>query len=382
MISRRWILTTAGASVLILGAGATTWSLTRTPRLATEPWRAAAEGFGETRLNALAYAILAPSPHNMQPWRVRLEGEDARSILCDTARQLPETDPLARQVTIGFGCFLEVLSQAAAEQGQMAEITPFPEGEPTPLLDERPVAHVRFVPDTNLQRDPLFGEILNRRTNRSPFEADETPSREDLDAILTATRPGVTAEATTNADRVQSLRDMTRRAWTREWETPHVRRETIAVTRIGKAEINADPDGIALAGPMLEAMNIAGVLTRENMDDPTHSAFSQSHDIYAKACETATGHVWSITSNNTRFDQLEAGRAWVRMQLAANQRGVSFHPLSQALQEFPEMAEFYAEAHDELAPNGGTVQMLARIGYAKHPTPSVRWSVRSKLEAV
>jgi hypothetical protein len=54
-------------------------------------------------------------------------------------------------------------------------------------------------------------------------------------------------------------------------------------------------------------------------------------------------------------------------------------PLSQALQEFPEMAELYAQVHDRLAPGGGTVQMWARLGYGPAVPPSPRWPLDAKI---
>ena len=56
-------------------------------------------------------------------------------------------------------------------------------------------------------------------------------------------------------------------------------------------------------------------------------------------------------------------------------------PLSQALQEFPEMAGLYREAHARLAPRGGTVQMLCRIGHGAAVGPSPRWPLEAKLVA-
>ena len=42
------------------------------------------------------------------------------------------------------------------------------------------------------------------------------------------------------------------------------------------------------------------------------------------------------------------------------------------------MAAHYRQVHELLAPEGGTVQMLARLGYGESVPPSPRWS----LEAV
>ncbi len=64
--------------------------------------------------------------------------------------------------------------------------------------------------------------------------------------------------------------------------------------------------------------------------------------------------------------------------LAAAAAGLAFQPLSQALQEFPEMKRLHDEVHRRIAPGGGTVQMLARIGYcADVIPPSPRWPLSS-----
>ncbi|MFT4767662.1 MAG: hypothetical protein ACI8RN_000791 [Glaciecola sp.] len=90
-------------------------------------------------------------------------------------------------------------------------------------------------------------------------------------------------------------------------------------------------------------------------------------------------HVWSTTAANTRLDQLRAGATWVRLHQAATREGLAFHPLSQALQEFPAMADFYRQAHEELAPLGHTLQMLVRLGYAATSGPAPREPLMSKL---
>ena len=91
------------------------------------------------------------------------------------------------------------------------------------------------------------------------------------------------------------------------------------------------------------------------------------------------GHVWQITPDNTRETQIAVGADWLRVNLAATARGLGFHPLSQALQEFPEMQGPFRAVHDRLAPDGGTVQMLARIGYGPQAGQSPRWPLESRI---
>ncbi len=379
-LSRRALLITGGAAAVVV-AGATGWGVTRAPRAARAPWRAAADGFGDPRLDTLAFAILAPSPHNMQPWRIVLDGDDAFTVQCDLERTLPNTDPLNRQITIGFGGFLELARLAAAEKGYQLDVDGFPEGEPEPVLDHRPIARARLVRDAAAAPDPLFAAALDRRTNRLAF-ADRAPDEAALAAVRRTDVAGVAAFTTAEPNEVASLRELAVEAWRVEWNHPPARRESVDVLRIGKKAINENPYGLALSGPGMEALGALGVLTPEAVDDPTSVAFRQSLEIYEAACRSAAAFVWSTTATNSRRDQLAAGAAWVRTHLAATQAGLACHPLSQALQEYPEMAALYDAAHARLAPEGGTVQMLARLGYAADVAPAPRHDLMSRIEPV
>jgi hypothetical protein len=94
----------------------------------------------------------------------------------------------------------------------------------------------------------------------------------------------------------------------------------------------------------------------------------------------AMGFFWIATEDNDRQAQIAAGRAYVRANLAATGEGVALQPLSQALQEFPEMAASYDELAAELAaPAGMRVQMFVRTGYAAPVKGSPRWPLASRL---
>ena len=69
----------------------------------------------------------------------------------------------------------------------------------------------------------------------------------------------------------------------------------------------------------------------------------------------------------------------MRINLKATELGIGVQPLSQALQEFPEMAPLYARVHEMLAPGGGTVQMWTRLGYGPGVGPSPRWPLDAKI---
>ena len=380
MVSRRALLKTGAASAVLFGLGGAWWATTGPARSAREPWKSATESFGDPRLDVLAYAILAPNPHNMQPWQIGLGEGGEFTVYCDLDRLLPETDPPNRQITIGFGCFLELCRQAAADSGLRADITYFPEGEPQLLLDERPVAHVELVEDSSIRRDPLFSTVLDRRTNRLPFDTSRPIDPGILTELQAGAVDGVEVHATVEAPLVDELRSLTTDAWGVEWNTASTRRESIDVTHIGKAAVNGKPYGLSLDDRLTSTLGKLGLMSPEALDDPESSAYQESFKYYERACASAMAFVWSTTPTNTRRAQLEAGRAWVRTQLIASALSLSFHPLSQALQEFPEMDDYYKRAYELLSSNAGdTVQMLARLGYAPSIGPAPRQALESKL---
>lgn len=340
------------------------------------PWRNAGQ-YDDPRKRALSYALLAPNPHNRQPWLVRLEGADALTLQVDPARRLPATDPLDRQIVIGCGAFLELLAIAAAEEGYRADIVAFPEGEDMKTLDARPVARVTLVAGAG-QRDPLAAHILARRSNKTVYEPREVAAA-DLQALADAGRaPGITSVTTADAGLVARLRDLTWRAHVKEVTTPAANQESVDLMRIGAREVAANPDGIGLEGGMIEFARRVGIVSRENLADPTSTAFKQGLDLYEKMAMSARAFGWICNDNRSRGDQLAAGRAYLRMNLKATALGLGVHPWSQALQEYPEMAALYDEARALLG-GGGTVQMLYRIGYAQAIGPTPRRGLEAHL---
>jgi hypothetical protein len=367
----------AGGSLALAGAGGL-FAATRRPAAALQAWQAAKFSTADPRLWVFRFAILAPNPHNRQPWRIRLVGRDEAVITCDLERRLPQTDPFDRQITIGFGCFLELARIAAAEQGLRMDMELFPRGEPQPRLDEAPIAHLRFMSDPALARDPLFGAILDRRSSKVPFDMARPVDEQTLAAVTSAA--GTLASSARDPQTVSELRALTWRAWMIEATTPRTWQESVDLMRIGRAEIEANPDGIALRGAALEFLALTGLLSRTSFADPASRAFKAGIDRYRPILEQTPAFLWIKSPGNSRSDQIASGRAYARANLAAAARGLRMHPVSQALQEFPEMASEFEAVHRRLAVVAPErIQMLARVGYGEAVDASARWPLEAKL---
>lgn len=360
---RRMIALVGGGTVLAATGGGAAFALTRTPERALAPWDAAGS-YEDPRLWALSYAVLAPNPHNRQPWVAELRGEDTVAVHRDPSLDLPVTDPFGRQLTIGMGCFLELMRMAAAERGLAVSADLFPEGE------AGPVAVCRLEPGA--APEPLFAHVMGRRSHKEGFEdrpvteAEAAPLREHAEVVL-------------GGEGAAALREIAHGAWMAEAATPAAWQESIDLLRIGKAEINASPDGIDAGGPMLEALNRIGIFTREAASDPNNPGSRAAIEDTSAAMLSAPAFVVQTTEANAREDQIEVGRRWLRLNLASTGAGLALRPVSQALQEYPEVAEFRAAIHSLHAPDGGTVQMLGLLGHAPRTPRTPRWPLEAKL---
>lgn len=385
-VSRRRFIRVVGGGGALVAAGA--FALARCDRMppgAVAAWSPDPAAAGDPRRRALSYAILAPNPHNMQPWLVDLAEPGIVTLYVDRQRLLPMTDPPNRQVVIGQGTFLELLDIAAREDGHRLEVVPFPAGRFGPDgVDDRPVARIRFTADPGVPRDPLFAQILHRRSTKAPFDLTQPLPAADAIALAQGpTGPGVHLTVAREPARVAALRAIAGRAVDIEMHTARTHRESIDLLRIGADEIAAHRDGIDLHGPMFWWMRQLGMLTPEKAMTPGTMAWQGGID-YARGWVAGTGAFgWLATDGNDRLSQLAAGRAYMRVDLTAAARGVAIHPVSQVLQEYPEMAALQKDfvALTGTAP-GQRVQMLYRLGHAARPEPSPRRGVDAIVRQV
>jgi hypothetical protein len=346
------------------------------PSEAVQAWQGPGEE-AELRRWILSYAILAPHSHNLQSWMVDLRQPNEITLYCDLTRLLPETDPLSRQIMMSHGTFLELLDLAARRRGLRAGIELFPQGEFGPdKLDTRPVARIRLAPDASIKADPLFDQILRRRTNREAYQPQE-PAAAALRAIADSVAPHpirVGFVGAAQPDALQRHRAIAMDAGRIELVTPRTIMESYKVLRVGPREIAQHRDGLSLNTPMVRAITALGLFDRSKPPGPDDAATAgQIKDFNAKIA-TTPAFFWMVTQGNDRKTQINAGRAYVRAQLAATAQALSMQPLSQALQEYPEQARPYAQIHALLdaPPPRSTVQMWTRLGHAPPIGPAPR----------
>lgn len=351
----------------------------------TAGWKGPRPGVKDIRLLVLSYAILAPNPHNKQPWAIRFTGPLGFDLYVDNKRLLPETDPPFRQVHIGQGTFLEHLDLAARHHGHRAQMSYFPRGMyGNDVLEHKPVASIGLVRDPAVARDPLFDQIRSRQTNKRPYD-DRPLSKQQLAALTRACpdseyRLSLTDDATTRRELTRILTEAMK------IEIAGTRRhaETIAMFRFSDEEMERQRDGFGVAQAGVTGFKKwfaeTFLLSRESAL-PADSSFGKATvELTENQARSAPVFGWVASETNTRLDQVRVGRAYARLGLAATAASVVMHPMSQVIQEYVEMSKLRKKVQTLLkVPAGHTVQMLFRLGHADPVPPAPRRRVADLL---
>lgn len=231
----------------------------------------------------------------------------------------------------------------------------------------------------------MFAQIRRRHTHKGLFDSTRAvaPSlwqqlqREAGDA-------GLLAGALTEAPAMAAMRRITREAFETEMLTPRTYLESARLLRIGPDEIEQHRDGIALMGGTVRLMAGLGLFDRLEVPRRGSANFQHAMKRWAEH-ESASGYFWIATPGNSRSAQIASGRAYVRAQLRAAAAGVAMHPLSQALQEYPEVRPQREALRALLGftdKDSHTLQMLARVGYGAAPAgPAPRRELAQLIRA-
>ena len=127
-----------------------------------------------TMADLVAAATRAPSMHNTQPWRFRLDSASQTiDLYADPARMLRCGDPDGRALHIACGAALFNLRLAATVAGRQPVLRLLPDPGQHLLL-----ATVRLAGPCRAQPDEveLHAAIPARRTNRDPFSSQPVPA--------------------------------------------------------------------------------------------------------------------------------------------------------------------------------------------------------------
>lgn len=197
---------------------------------------------------AIALGCNAPNPHNSQAWKLRNTSDLQTVLYVDEARVLPATDPLTRQIHVGCGCFIEVLSVGATSVGFGTTVESFPEGTyGRDEVGQKPVARITLTPAAGTEPDQLSDFIYARETNRRPFHGKVPVSDQQFAEITQSVRESdVQVIGINDRAQMELLLKIFDRGMVIEIETRRMSEETRVWFRFNERERAEKRDGLSL----------------------------------------------------------------------------------------------------------------------------------------
>ena len=311
----------------------------------------------------LRYAVLAPSSHNTQPWRVRPEG-DALLVYADRARALPVVDPDDRELEISCGAFLHHLRQAIRQHGHAEDVTLLPDRGDPDLL-----ASVRLGPERRPSYEDrlLFWAIAKRRTNRRPFSGKAPPEELIAELVQAVESEGARLAVLDDSGR-EDLAELVAQADREQMHDARFRRE-LAAWMHGDRRRSAD----GMHGPALGLPRVFDSMAPLAVRTFDLGKGTAAHD--RKLVEASPVLAVLGTDGDATRDRLAAGQALSHLLLRAAQDDVSASFLNQPL----EVAELRPRVA-ELAGRIRAPQLVLRLGYGPEAKRTPRRPVREILE--
>jgi hypothetical protein len=321
-------------------------------------------------LQALKYGIQAPNPHNTQAWKFEPLSDTEAKLYLDERRLLPVTDPPARQIHIGAGCFIEMLAVGMSSHGYETDVDYLPEGaHGLEHVGRKPVARIRLRRSPTNIPDELASFIGERQTNRKPYRGPPLSEQEAADVRAKTQSTSVEVLIVDRREEMRPLLDIFYDAAEIEFTTPRLYEETRIWFRFNENQRQAHRDGLSIPQNGTDGVRRHIYEWSLRKGDPkrwfSKRSIKAALKNYRQGIDSATGLVLLKTRSNNQLNWLEAGRSFTRLQLALAKHGFTSHPYSQVLQEYPEMTELQSAFNGRLGVRQPEkIQMAVRIGHA------------------
>jgi hypothetical protein len=307
------------------------------------------------------YATLAPSSHNTQCWRFRLQDE-AVHIEPDLTRRCPVVDPDDHHLFVSLGCAAENLSLAALVHGLMAEgqFDAGGGGRYTMALSEGPVT-----------RTPLFEAMPDRQCTRGDYDGQPLTADELRRLEEAASRPGVQVLLLTERQAMERTLEFVVAGNTAQMNDPAFVRELTEWIRFSQAEAVRTGDGLfsgATGNPSVPRwigkalMGLFFTVRSEN-------------DRYARQVRNAAGVTVFVAEQADPAHWIEVGRSYERFALQATALGVRNAFLNQPV----EVATLRPQFASSLGIGARRPDLVVRFGRGTKMPSSLRRPVEAVL---
>jgi nitroreductase len=329
-------------------------------------------------LSLLETAVRTPSPHNVQPWRVRVLNEREADLFVERGRTLPKEDTTGSFIILTMGMFIEALKVLAANRSLSLawELRHAPEWYAEEIL--RPggeelmhFARLRLSERGDVEavgeaaqryEDSLF---LRRRTSRVsllPKPVEESASRALAEL---ADRWGQRYEQVTDAPKIERILRRNTDALFEDLNSPAYHDEIVEWFRFTDRAARRTRDGLDY-----RCMNSSRASFWAAARMPGLLLLPFTRQILARVYRKQLGVVPTIGLLSGPFwepaSAFETGRFLMRFWLEAARRGLYIHP-------YGNLVTNRGAAEWRLNETGvADIWLVFKIGYSEEPPASYR----------
>jgi hypothetical protein len=320
------------------------------------------------------FAQRCPSPHNTQPFRLRITGEHSADLLFLPRRGLPTADPLGRFTWLTAGIFAEIVAIAAHALGYALE----EHWDHRPMYKdgdtETPQVLARLTLSDAQKRVPDLDPqlILDRHTSRLPYDGRPVPAEVIAELKTEAERTGHRFETRSDKQAIGWVVELNRQALFHDLDNDPLRTELTKWLRYDAREEDLMHDGLSARCLTFSPRLFRSFFTRHRFwtMPGVRNIVGWVYGATMKGIGTIG---WLRGPYRDSADWVSAGRCMIRLWLMLTRHGIYWHPYGSVITSEDARTNMirYLALGEE---NGGEdmVWLLLRLGSSEEPPLSHR----------
>ena len=327
----------------------------------------------------LETARYAPSPHNVQPWRLRVLSDDTADLLLEKHRTLPKEDTTGNFIILSMGLFIEALTVIA--ENSSCKLTFQLHKPPSDFTPEHIAqAEGELLPFARLTLEKASGGesvypnalFLTRRTSRISYLPDSIPDEAVAALSKLAHAWGHTYTQVTVRDTIEKILKRNIEAVFEDLNVQSYHDEIVEWFRFSDRAARTRRDGLDY-----RCMNSSRVSFWLAARLPQLMQSALSRRILEKVYRRQLGNVPTIGMLAGPFwapeNAFAAGRLLLRFWLELAKRDLYIHPYGNLVTN-RSAAEWCQQLHGV-----SHVWLIFRIGFSNAPPRSYRRTVEEVL---
>ncbi|MCU0559086.1 MAG: hypothetical protein MUD16_02700 [Desulfobacterales bacterium] len=307
------------------------------------------------------YATLAPSSHNTQCWKFRVENRSI-SVVADLSRRCPAVDPDDHHLFVSIGCATENLVQAALAYGLHANAIASPSSGETLRLSLEP---------TKAFASALFDAIPERQSTRGEYDGTPISSSELAMLERAGTGDGVQVVLLTESAAMERVLEYVIQGNTAQMNDRAFVEELKAWIRFNGSDAVRTGDGLYSGSsgnpsvPSWLGRLLFGLFFTAGSEN----------DKYAKKVRSSSGIAVFVSETESPAQWIEVGRCYERFALQSTALGIRNAMLNQPV----EVAALRRQLASFLGIGGRRPDLVVRFGRGPKLPPSLRRPVEAVL---